>query len=70
MSRSDPRETCGHCRYFDTMIGLPQLCRRHPPSAEGDWPGWPETGPADWCGEFAPIMVPDRKEAEDGGRDD
>ena len=41
-------ETCGACRFYlgtDPDVGI---CRRRPPVRAG----WPETTPADWCGEW------------------
>ena len=52
MTTLDPRQACGHCRYWQqiadddgTLLGN---CRRHPPHYEG----WPRTLPGDWCGDF------------------
>lgn len=65
-------ETCGFVharvettsgRYVSTPTTVPdqydkfvQLsCRRHPPT--GSAPVWPNVNPTDWCGEWLPVSI-------------
>jgi hypothetical protein len=51
-------ETCASCRFFlmDDPKGDAGYCRRSPPQVvgteDGEWSGFPMSGPADWCGEY------------------
>ena len=56
---------CSTCRFWHTAEVISTVigqCRRHGPICRPDNPEriWPETRPADWCGEFLrkPASVP------------
>lgn len=60
-----PLGTCETCKWFSCIEMYQGFCRRNPPvpKAHSDnsppldngWFGvWPETGPMNWCGEYAP----------------
>lgn len=73
---SDRKDTCASCRYWDNNaarggVSTTGLCRRRAPAPrilkEKDdrmraAPVWPETGSAEWCGEYQSYPVPQKYE--------